>query len=71
MAQDTPMQILVNGGTVTIAAGASVRALVLQLGLEGPVAVEVNRDIVPRATHETHTLRDGDVVEIVRFVGGG
>lgn len=65
------MQLLVNGGTVTIAAGASVRALVVQLGLEGPVAVEVNRDIVPRASHETHTLHHGDVVEIVRFVGGG
>ena len=35
------------------------------------VAVEVNRRIVPRATYAQHVLTDGDVVEIVHFVGGG
>jgi sulfur carrier protein len=35
------------------------------------VAVEVNRDIVPRSRHPTHRLRDGDRVEIVQAIGGG
>jgi sulfur carrier protein len=49
-----------------------VRGLLEHLGLtEGPVAVEVNREVVPRAEHATHRLRDGDVLEIVHFVGGG
>lgn len=35
------------------------------------VAVEVNGDIVPRLQYGECILRDGDSVEIVRFVGGG
>ena len=35
------------------------------------VAVECNRRIVPRATHGQHVLNDGDVIEVVQFVGGG
>src|SRR5688572_8842345 len=35
------------------------------------VAVEVNRDVVPRAQHEEHRLKDGDTVEVVTLVGGG
>ena len=35
------------------------------------VAVERNGDIVPKAQYSATTLADGDVVEIVRFVGGG
>jgi sulfur carrier protein len=71
MPADPTVEIVVNGGPVTIPAGASVRQLIAQLGLEGPVAVEVNREIVPRATHEACVLQANDVVEIVRFVGGG
>ena len=35
------------------------------------IAVEVNRVIVPRSSHESHRLKEGDRVEIVTFVGGG
>jgi thiazole synthase len=35
------------------------------------LAVEVNRDVVPRAEHPARRLRDGDAVEIVTLVGGG
>ncbi len=35
------------------------------------VAVAVNGEVVPKASHASVTLRDGDVVEIVRMVGGG
>ena len=35
------------------------------------LAVEVNRDVVPRVDHPTRQLRDGDAVEIVTLVGGG
>ncbi len=35
------------------------------------VAVEVNGEIVPRATYGEAVLKDGDSVEVVRFVGGG
>ena len=35
------------------------------------VAVELNMDIVPRASYSETLLKDGDSVEVVRFVGGG
>ena len=35
------------------------------------IAVERNEEIVPKSTYEQCILRDGDVVEIVSFVGGG
>jgi sulfur carrier protein len=66
------MEITVNGAKQQVPDGLTVRALVERLGLtEGPVAVEVNCEIVPRASHANRPVADGDVVEIVHFVGGG
>ena len=66
------MKLTVNGDPCEVPDGLTVRGLVEHLGLtEGPVAVEKNREVVPRAAH-THTpVSEGDVVEIVHFVGGG
>ena len=66
------MHITVNGDDHDVPEGLSVRGLVEHLGLtEGPVAVERNREVVPRAEHPTTQLEPGDVLEIVHFVGGG
>ena len=66
------MQITVNGEAHEVADGLTVRALVEHLSLtDGPVAVERNREVVPRADHVSVVLAAGDVVEIVHFVGGG
>lgn len=35
------------------------------------VAVEINEVIVPRASYGETVIKDGDTVEVVRFVGGG
>ena len=35
------------------------------------IAVEVNEEIVPKSTYDQTILKDGDVVEVVSFVGGG
>ena len=35
------------------------------------VAVELNEEIVPKAKYGETVLKDGDKVEVVRFVGGG
>lgn len=66
------MELVVNGETRNVPDGLTVRGLVEHLGLtDGPVAVECNRAVVPRAEHATTALAAGDVVEIVHFVGGG
>jgi thiamine biosynthesis protein ThiS len=66
------MKLTVNGEPRTVDEGTTVRGLIEALGLgSGPVAVERNGDVVPRKEHLTTPLREGDVVEIVHFVGGG
>lgn len=50
----------------------TLAALVEVLGMKSDrVAVELNRDIVPRDRWTETMLRDGDRLEIVHFVGGG
>jgi sulfur carrier protein len=66
------MQIEVNGERRDVAADITVRSLLDALGVgDGPVAVERNRAIIPRAEPATTTLHEGDVLEVVHFVGGG
>lgn len=66
------MRIRVNGEEREIADGVTVAALLESLGLRAPrVAVEVNLEVVPRARYAERRLAEGDVVEIVSFVGGG
>jgi sulfur carrier protein len=66
------MNLSVNGEPMSVPDGATVRAVLdlLELG-PGPVAVEKNGEVVPRAQHATTVLCDGDTVEVVHFVGGG
>jgi sulfur carrier protein len=64
--------VTVTGEEMQVSGGASVRALLEQRGLGDAVcAVEVNRALVPKASHEAHAVRDGDRIEIVTLVGGG
>lgn len=66
------MRVTLNGEARTVPDGLSVQTLLQHLGLtEGPVAVEVNRAVVPRAEHATRAVTDGDVIELVHLVGGG
>ncbi len=66
------MKVAVNGEPMDLKDGQTVRGLVERLGLHsGPVAVERNGAVVPRAQHANTSLSEGDIVEIVHFVGGG
>lgn len=68
----TNMRLTVNGEAREVPEGTTVRGLVELLGLtDGPVAVEKNGEVVRRAQHASEGLAEGDVVEIVHFVGGG
>src|SRR3546814_14153691 len=64
-------QITLNGDAHCTAA-PTIAALAAELGLDpAKVAVERNGVIVPRSTLGEAALADGDVLEIVHFVGGG
>jgi sulfur carrier protein len=66
------MVVTINGSERDVPEGLTVRALIEHLGLGGgPVAVEVNREIVPRAEHAARAVQEKDAIEIVHFVGGG
>lgn len=66
------MRVTLNGEARDLSEGLTVNDLVDALGLgKRRVAVEVNRDILPRDDYATYALQEGDVVEIVQFIGGG
>lgn len=67
------MKLTLNGQTYDLPGDrATVADLVAALGFaKQAVAVEVNRQLVPKRRHTESSLRDGDVVEVVTLVGGG
>lgn len=63
--------VKINGAAADLA-GRTVAQYLVQAGWDSArLAVERNGDIVPRAQYGETVLEDGDVLEIVRFVGGG
>lgn len=66
------MRITVNGQEKEVAEGASVEDLVREAGLsERACAVEINRELVPKASRSDRELQEGDAVELVTLIGGG
>jgi sulfur carrier protein len=66
------MHIQLNGERYELPDGQSVADLLQRLELTGRrLAVELNRDIVPRSLHATTVLVEGDRVEVVHAIGGG
>jgi sulfur carrier protein len=65
-------KILLNGEPRDVGDDFSVSALLEAANyVQRRVAVEVNREIVPKSRHAEHILHDGDRVEIVQAMGGG
>ncbi|MEE3002544.1 MAG: sulfur carrier protein ThiS [Planctomycetota bacterium] len=66
------MNCTVNGDAMTFDRLMKLDELLVELTMDSrPCAVEVNRELVPRASHQDHQLVDGDIIEIVTLVGGG
>ena len=66
------MHVFVNGQPRPCERGVTVAGLLQELGYAGKrVAVEINREIVPRSRHAEHQLQDQDRVEVVNAIGGG
>ncbi len=66
------MLLVINGEEKELPGLPTLAALVEHLGLKADrLAVELNRDIVPRASWAATPLKSGDRLEIVHFVGGG
>ena len=66
------LKISLNGIEHRVQPATSVAALLVQNGYaERKVAVEINREIVPKSAHAQRLVADGDSIEIVHALGGG
>lgn len=66
------LDVVINGEPQEIAAGTTIAGLLERLRLQPRhVAVERNRNLVPRSEHAACLVETGDQLEIVTLVGGG
>ena len=68
----TMTKVTINGEAREVEDGATIAAMLTAIGLDPErVAVERNREIVPRSSLVAVAVDEGDAYEIVQFVGGG
>jgi sulfur carrier protein len=66
------IQIQINSKDRQIPDGTSMAQLIQMLDLANQrIAIEVNEELVPRSTFESHLLTEKDRVEIIQAIGGG
>ncbi len=66
------MKVVINGEDRVVTEGITIRQLLDELSLKAEATVvQRNDDIVDRARFGDTRLAEGDVVELIRFVGGG
>jgi thiamine biosynthesis protein ThiS len=66
------MTVVINGEDREVPANLTVAALLQHLGIAAErIAIERNRDILPRAAWPATAVQAKDRFEIVHFVGGG
>lgn len=64
--------IKVNGTPISYEPGKTVEVMLAEQGyIQGRIAVERNGEILPKARYGQTPVEDGDVYEVVNFVGGG
>jgi len=66
------IRVRLNGQEFEVEAGATIGQLVDRVVRDrSRIAVERNREIVPRISLDTTPVVPGDVIEVVTLVGGG
>lgn len=66
------VEVTINGEKRLFKAGLTIAGLLANLQMNSrAVAVEINQQIQPRATHHQTLIESGDELEIVTLVGGG
>lgn len=66
------MTLVYINGCEQAAIGKSVADVIEEMDIDiRTIAVELNEEIVSKADYDSTTLKEGDVLEVVSFVGGG
>ncbi len=65
------MKVRLNGKEKTFDGAMTIADLLARLNLPpGPVAAQVNEEIIHRDRYDAHIINDGDVIEIFTMLGG-
>ncbi len=68
----TNVTVQINGTAESIADGTNIKALLQSRNINpNVVACELNMKVIRRAELENVTLKEGDVLEVIRMIGGG
>ncbi|NYT52845.1 MAG: sulfur carrier protein ThiS [Candidatus Vesicomyosocius endoextente] len=66
------MRFTLNGKLLKMADDLNAYDLIIQLGYENQrIALEINETIIPKSKHATFALNEGDIIEIIKAIGGG
>ena len=64
--------ITLNGNKTSITPESSIDTLLVELKLNKElIIVELNQSICPKNTFKTTIIKENDVIEIIRYIGGG
>lgn len=62
----------INGKEYKFEQNTSISSLLEKIGVKKDVVVvEVNSEIIENDVYDTYLLKEDDVIEVIRFVGGG
>ena len=66
------MNILLNNKKEKISEGMTIEKLLSNKEIKNKYfAVEINEQVIPKSTHGTHIIKNGDKIEIITAIGGG
>ena len=66
------LHVLVNNQSLSLPPGSTVADALLAFGpSEGPFALALNDEFLPKSRYQVQTLSDGDTLDLVAPVGGG
>jgi sulfur carrier protein len=72
MSPRAAIDIILNGEPHRLDGDARLATLLERLKVRRTrIAVEINREVVPKADYDKVVLGAGDQVEVINFVGGG
>lgn len=66
------IKVTVNGNEIELPEDSTIAGFVTERKVTGTMfAVEINLEIINKDQYETTVIKNGDVIEIVGFFGGG
>ena len=66
------MNIIINGSQHSCPPDANLSGLLQLLEMQDKkIALEINKEVIPRGEYDSYTLNEGDAIEIIQAIGGG